>query len=165
VRKYLVLWCALLCGCANLSDAVKVARGEKVAVVPAAAAVAAPSSTPVNPPPVLTVPVNYDLTISWNAVTTYTNGAPLTSTPDYKLYNMSNAALPGFIGYLGNVLSTQRTMTQTGVQCFAISAQVYSAAYPYGLEGPKSSTICVTVSGTAPPTTVPPGQVTPVCTK
>ncbi len=155
MRALLVAGLALLGGCAHITDAVQVARGAKIAVAPAVAAAAV---APVNPPPVLTVPVGYDLTLSWAPVSTYQNNAPLKGAPTYKLYGMNNPSLPGFIGYVGNVTSTQRVMSAAGTQCYAISAQVYD---PSANEGPKSSTICVAVTaGVAAPS-----QSSPVCVK
>jgi hypothetical protein len=148
MRAVLVLALALLAGGARAAPA---------ALVPAAPAVVA-----TNPAPSLTVPVGYTLTLSWGAVTTYTTGAPLTSTPDYKLYSMNNPAAPGFIGYLGNVLATAQVMQSAGTQCYAVTAQIWSPAVA---EGPKSSTICVLVQAGPPPAGTPPAAPSPVCVK
>lgn len=149
MSKALAVFLLLLAGCATSTPVVR-STGVKAAIAPrATATVAAPIAAPAVQTltlgsPQLAVPLNYNLTFSWNPVTSYVNGAPLPGKPLYKLYNMNNPKLPGFIGYSDNgATTTQYKVAAPGQQCFAITAEVWD---PNADESAKTSIICVVVA-------------------
>lgn len=142
MSKALVAVLLLLAGCATSVPVVRPPVTKEVVVPPAPAAPAVQTLTLGSPE--LAVPLNYNLTFSWQPVTSYVNGAPLPGKPLYKLYNMNNKNMPGFIGYSTNGATTmQYKVAAPGQQCFAVTAEIWD---PNGDESAKTSIICVVVA-------------------
>lgn len=115
-----------------------------------------------NPPPAMTVAPGYNALFSWAPVTAYTNGKPLAATPNYKMFNVTNPALPGFVGYVGKgVLSVHKLLPNPGVVCYAFAAEVYD---PNTNQSALSTPVCVSVVPNSPPPAPPkPVATSPVC--
>jgi hypothetical protein len=92
------------------------------------------------------------LTLSWNAVTTDSDGnlLPSGSSVTYNIYGgMQGQAL----ALIGNVtgLSNVRTNVNVGTLCYAVSAVVVTPTSTTGVEGAQTGTICTTVTASPPP--------------
>lgn len=166
MRTFYLALALSLGGCAQVQSLVHPTPAPPPVRVESKLAVAAPQSTALVPPPnSKTVPLGYNLEISWLASTTYTNGTPLKNTPSYKLYTYNpTTGTYGFQGYMGNVLNTHRVQNALGQVCYLVSVQVYD---PNANESAKTGPICVMVTDVTPPP-VPGGPVSnpsPVCVK
>ncbi len=93
-----------------------------------------------------------NLTLSWNAVTTDSDGNPLPSGSSVT-YNIYGGMQRQALALLGNVstLSNVRTNVNVGTLCYAVSAVVVTPTSTTGVEGAQTGTICTTVDAPPPP--------------
>lgn len=89
------------------------------------------------PLPSLTVPVGYQATAKWDAVTQDTSGGAIIGSVTYKMYNVKN----GVQGYMGTTSSLTWKWAINVPQCNFVTAVVYVSGV--AKESPPSNQVCI----------------------